>query len=442
MSDDQGRGGTVRRVYANFARLLGGKAAGGLVSLGYLAIAARTLGPGDYGVLVLVHGYAMAVGGIVEFPGWHAVVRYGAQAVAAEDGPRLMRLLRFAGLVELAAGLLAVAVAAALAPIVGPRLGWSPTALAFAGPYSLAVLASIRATPAGYLQLAGRFDLLGLHSLVPPVVRLAGAAIVALLGAGLKGFLIAWLVAALAEWAALWLFGALVARRRLQGPLLGSVRGVTAENPGLWRFMLGANADITLADLSARLAPLAVGWILGPVSAGLFAAAQRATVILSQPAQILGQASYAEFARLAAAGGPGSAVRKALVRCVAIALVAALPVLGAVALFGKGLVVLIAGAAFAGAAPVMLWLALARTLLLVGPPISAALRALGRPGLSVTANVATGLGLLVALPPMLLWLGLIGAGVFCLLQALAAVGMLGWFMQRETAAPNPVRAPG
>ena len=440
MSED--RGGTVRRVYANFARLVGGKAGAGLISLGYLVLATRTLGPQDYGVLVLIHGYAMAVGGVVEFPGWHAVVRYGSQATVENDEPRLMRLLRFAGMVELVAGLVAVAVAAVLAPIVGPRLGWSPTALAFAGPYSLVVLASIRATPAGYLQLTGRFDLLGLHSLVPPTMRLVGAGLAVLLGAGLKGFLVAWMVAALVEWITMWGFAWLVARRRLQGPLLGGVRGVVAENPGIWRFMLGANADITLGAFSGRLTPLAIGWVLGPAAAGLFAAAQRATVILAQPAQILGQASYAEFARLAAAGGPGAAVRKALVRCVGIALAVALPVLVLVALFGHRLIVLLAGKAFAAAAPVMLWLAVARVLLLVGPAISAALRALGRPGLSMMANVVTSLGLLVVLPPMLLRLGLVGAGVFSLLQAVTVVGMLGWFMLRETAAPHPVRAPG
>ena len=37
--------------------------------------------------------------------------------------------------------------------------------------------------------------------------------------------------------------------------LLGSVRGAVAENLGLWRFMLAANADVTLTELAARIAP-------------------------------------------------------------------------------------------------------------------------------------------------------------------------------------------
>lgn len=438
MADGAPRRGTVGRIYGNLGRLLGGKAAAGLISLAYLAIATRTLGPTDYGVLVLVHGYAMVIGGLVAFPGWHAIVRYGAQAVAAGDTPRLARLLRFAGLVEGSAGLLAVALAALLAPFLGPRLGWSPTAVAFAGLYSFAVLGSIRATPAGYLQLAGRFDLLGVHNLVAPVVRFGGAAVAAATHAGLRGFLIAWLTAALAEWAAMWALGIWVARRRLAGTrLVGGVRGVVAENPGLRRFMLAANADITLSELSGRLAPLAIGWMLGPAPAGLYAVAQRATVVLSQPALVLGQAAYAELARLVADGGRGAALRGALRRCIAIAAAAALPVTALIAVFREQIAVLIGGPGFAAADAILVWLACARAVMVVAPPISAALTALGRPGRSVTANLVSGLGLLAILPAMLSWFGLTGAGAHALLQAAAAAGLLVWFLWRQTAAAVP-----
>lgn len=431
-------GSVVRRIYANLGRLLGGKAAAGVVSLIYLAIAARALGRVDYGVLVLVHTYVMTVAGIIEFPGWHAVVRYGAQTVADNDRPRLTRLIAFAGLVELGCGLLAIAAAALLAPIVGPRLGWPPAAMALAAPYSLAVLSTIRATPAGYLQLTGRFDLLGLHNLVAPTVRLVGAAAAALTHAGLRGFLVAWLAAALAEWAAMWALGAYVARGRLsRRDLAPGLSGVRRENPGLWRFMWGANVDVTLAELSGRLAPLAVGFVLGPGAAGLFAVAQRATSVLAQPAQILGQAAYAELAHLVAGGDRGQGLTAVLRRAVSAALAAAAPVCLIIGLFGERLAVLIAGEAFAAAGVVMLWLAVARAILLAGPPMSAALTALGRPGLSVRANFLSAGVLLLALPILLQWRGLTGAGVQAVLQAVVAVGLLALFLAQATSTHRP-----
>jgi len=434
---DEARG-VVSRIYGNLGRLLGGKAAAGLLSLAYLAIAARALGPADYGVLVLVHTYVMTVGGIIEFPGWHAVVRYGAQALTLEDRPRLTRLLAFAALVEGAGGLAAVLAAAILAPWLGPRLGWSDTAVAFAGPYSLAVLASIRATPAGYLQLTRRFDLLGAHNIVAPLARIVGAGLAAAGGAGLKGFLVAWLMAALAEWASMWALGFWAARRQIAWRHLApGLRGVPAENPGLWRFMLAANADVTATELAGRAAPLAVGWMLGPASAGLYAVAQRATVILSQPAQILGQAAYAELARIAVAGDGGRRIRAALAPAIGVALAASAVVCGLVALFGRDLAVLVAGDAFAGAAGVMLALTAGRALLMAAPPMSAALTALGRPGLSVQANLVAGLGLLVLLPPLLRNAGLAGAGALAIAQALTAVGLLAFHLWRETAPVAP-----
>jgi O-antigen/teichoic acid export membrane protein len=432
--------GVVRRIYRNLGRLLGGKAAAGVLSLAYLAVAARSLGPSEYGVLILIHAYVMTVGGIIEFPGWHAIVRYGAQALEAGDRPRLTRLLAFAGVVEAACGGLAVIVAAVLAPIIGPRLGWSPVAIGFAGPYSLAVLASIRATPAGYLQLKGRFDLLGLHNVVAPGVRLLGSLLAVATHAGLKGFLVAWLAAALAEWIAMWALGAVVAwGQHLRQDLRGGLARALRENPGLWRFMLAANADVSISELSGRIAPLAVGWLLGPAAAGLYAVAQRATAVLAQPAQILGQAAYAELARLAAAGDRGAHIGAVVGRAVAIALLAAAPVCVVIALFGRSVAVLMAGAAFAGAATLMLWLALARAVQLAGPPISAALTALGRPGLSVTANLVSGLGLLLILPPMLYWQGLAGAGLYALVQAVAGVGLLA-ICWREAQPLRPLAA--
>ncbi len=423
----------VARIYGNLARLMGGKAGAGVISLGYMILAARALGPSDYGVLMLVHGFAMTVGGVVEFPGWHAVVRYGAEALKADDPGRLMRLIRFAAIVEGVGGVAAVATAAILGPLLGPRLGWSATALAFALPYSFAVLATIRATPAGYLQLMGRFDLLGLHNLAYPLVRLVGALIAVAIGAGLKGFLIAWLIAALVEWASLWALGLWLMRRTLGGfAMIGPVRGVTQENAGLWRFMIGANADVTFGDLAARMTPLIVGWALGARAVGLYSLAQRATVVLAQPAAILGQAAYAELARLVAIGGHGAPLRRALRRSVGIALLAAAPILIVLILFGRQAAMLLGGRAYASAAGLMLWLTVARAVLLAAPPASAALIALGRPGLSVIANLGTAL-ITLPLLPLLLWrMGLIGAGWYALLQAVCASSLLILFVARAS----------
>lgn len=429
----EGSKGTVGQIYGNLAKIMSGKAAAGIVSLVYMVVAIRALGVRDYGVLILVHTYAITVGGIIEFPGWQAVVRYGAQAAEAGDPDRLIRLLRFTSLIELACGAVAVFVAAVLAPYLGPRLGWSPTAVAFAVPYSFAVLATIRSAPAGYLQLVRRFDLLGWHNLISPMIRLGGALIAWASGAGLHGFLVAWLVAALAEWASMWLLGWIVARQQLaRARLLGSPRGAVADNPGIRKFMLAANADVTLGELAQRIGPLAVGWALGPAAAGIYAVAQRATTVIAQPAGNLGQAAYAELARIVAAGARGSEIRQVVLRSVIIAFGAAIPFFVLIVLFGQQLAQLLGGKQLLAAGTMMVWLVAARTVLLAGPPASAALVALGRPGLSVVANSFGALAFLPFLPFMLSRFGLAGAGFYALASAIVAATALILLMWRTS----------
>lgn len=421
--------GIVGRIFASLGMVLGGKAGAGLVSLAYLLLATRFLGPTEYGVLVLVHAYITTVCGIVEFPSWQAIVRYGAEAQRQEDPHRLVRLLRFGAKVELVGGVLAILSAALLVPLVGGHLGWPPKAMAFAPFYALAVLGSVRSTPAGYLQLCGRFDLLGLHNLVQPLFRLGGALIVIACGWGIRSFLFAWLVAALAEFAVMWGMGIWLAARNLGAALrhpAGSAApgGAAQENPGIWRFLIASNADVTLSELAGRVAPLVVGWVLGPAMAGLYSVAQRATVIIAQPAQILGNTAYAELAHVVADGRGGEALRRILRKIVTVGLVAATPVVLVVAVFPQQILQLLAGRAFTEAAGVMIVLVLARAIALIGPPCSSAISALGHPSRSMAANLFASLVFLSAMPWLLQRYGLMGAGIQALGQAILASGLL------------------
>ncbi|WP_395397950.1 lipopolysaccharide biosynthesis protein [Novosphingobium sp. BL-8A] len=425
----------VGRIFASLGMVMGGKAGAGLISLAYLLLATRFLGPTEYGVLVLVHAYITTVCGIIEFPSWQAIVRYGAEAQRQDEPHRLGRLLRFGAKVELVGGLLAIVAAVLLVPLVGPHLDWPPKAMAFAPFYAFAVLGSVRSTPAGYLQLCGRFDLLGLHNLVQPVVRLGGALIVIAFGWGIRSFLLAWLIAALAEFAVLWAMGIWLAARNLGSALWRPEPGdVARENPGIWRFLIASNADITLSELAGRAAPLVVGWVLGPAMAGLYSVAQRATVIIAQPAQILGNTAYAELAHIVAEGRGGKALRKILRKIVAIGLLAATPVVLVVALFPHQILHLLAGKAYTEAATVMIVLVLARAIALIGPPCSSAISALGHPGRSMMANLLASLLCLSAMPWLLIRFGLMGAGIQALGQAVFASALLVFLVWRSSLA--------
>jgi O-antigen/teichoic acid export membrane protein len=428
-----------QRIFANLGLLLSGKAGAGVMSLGYLIIAARTLGADDYGVLILVHAYVSLLGGIVAFSGWHGLVRYGSAALQAGEHGRLLRIARFMTLVEIGFGLLAMLIAAALVPLVGPHMGWPPNAMRFAVPYTLAILATVRSTPQGILQLAGRFDLIGAHQLVSPGVRLIGCLIVWWTGGGLLSFLLVWLLAALSEWAAMWILGLWVLRSmRLSEPLIGGIAGTLSENAGLLRFIATTNVDLTLGELAPKLSPLTVGWMLGPASAGLYALAQRASVVLQQPALMLGQASYAVMAKLLAEHD-FAGFRRSVWVSTATAILIALPIAVLIGIFASEILHLLGGKSFGEGATLLVLLAIARGLALGSPALSSALIALGFPSRSIAVNLTTNLVLYPLLPAMVLMFGLDGAGWNALLQSVVATVALALFVSSSLRRQHGAR---
>ena len=424
---------SLQRVYANLGKLLGGKALAGIISLIYLAMAARALGPHEFGILTLVHTYTVTVGGIVQMPPWHAVVRFGSLALVQDRRADFLNLLRATIGVELIAGGLSVAAAAALSGVIGPNLGWNETALSFAPVYALAVLASVRAVPSGVLQLFNRFDLIGVHQAVPMAVRLMGAIPVVLLDLGLQGFLVAWLVAALAECVVMWAMGLWELRRRgYLADLAGRPGEVRTAHPGIWRFVITTKLDTTLTDLSTRLTPLAIGWMLGPVGAGLYNVAMRAGVILFQPAQMLGQAAYAELARMTA-GHDMKGVRRVALRAGLVAMAVGLLLLALCVAWGASILDVLGGAEFETAYHVMLLIVLGRILQMPTFPLGAGLVAMGSPGQSFRVNLASNLMLFPVLLGLLHLFRLNGAGLHTLLQGGFALVAMTYLFLRQVA---------
>lgn len=423
--------GKVLGLGARAGPLLGGKAAAGVISLAYLALATRALGPHGYGVLILLHAYVLAVDAALNLQCWQVMVRRGGAG-----GAGAARLVGPLGRLELAFGVLAVCAAAALAPVAGRALGWSAEVIALAAPYSLAALANARSIAGGYLQAVGRFDLLGLHNAVSPLVRLAGAGLAAFFGWGLTGFLAAWLLAALVEWLSMWAMALVVLSRREGGLRLGgSVSAALRGEPGMGRYMLACKADAAYLQFAPQLVPLCIGLVLGPAAAGLYAIAHRTCVAIALPAQLIAQAAFSDFVGRRAE--PGTRLARMAAPGLALALFAAVVFAAPVLAFSGAITSTVGGAAFSSAGALLVWLALARVISVASPVLSAALAADGRADLSVAANFGA---TLLALPVLILTLqawGPLGAGPHALLQAsLCVAALLCLTLRRRARRPD------
>lgn len=429
----------LRGAGRNFGWMLASRGVQAVLSLAYLAIAARALGVADFGRFALVVGAAQALALFVGFQTWQIVVQYGVAHLARGDEPALGRLLRLCGLLDLASALAGAMLAGLIVLGFGGTLGigadMAPAALLFA----IVQLLALRSTPLGMLRLRDKFSLGALADSMTPAVRFIGSLLALLLSPTVPGFLAAWAAAEIATAAAYWI---LVARSRdlrlLWNARLGR-RLILEENPGLARFALSTNATSTL-NLSGKQVPLLlVGAYVGPVAAGTFRLAYQLAQALTKLSQLLARAAFPEIVRVV--HGAGARILRVLLGKLMLAAigVAAL-ILLLVWLVGEPVLLLVGGPGYRQAYPVLLWLAVAGCLDLATTAFEPILMAIHRAGTAFLARAmatAVLLGLLVTLTPAYGALGAAAAVVAGSLVAALLLGIAAFLLVGRAARAGP-----
>lgn len=415
--------GLLRRSLANAGRLLMGGGAAAILSVASVALAARTLGSADWGVLALVHATALLVAAIFRFNAGPVLIRYGAEPVANGDGAALVRLLLTLILADAAGAVAAVLAAAVVAFVLLPAMAWPDPALALARWYFVTAGLLLSATPRALLRLLGRFDLAAWHRPVLPAVRLVGTAAVAAAGGGLMPVAAVWLASHAIEslFAWYWALGAL----RRKGLLVRPRRPLRlfAQPAGLWRALFTLNLGGTLGLLSSRALVVVLGSLLGPVAAGYFQLASQSAAALERLAEMLRRALEPELAALRQTAD-NERLERLLRRSTGILLLTGLPVVIVLWLAAAPVLELMAGPGFGEAAGVFRLLLLRQWLNLAAVAAPAMLVLADQPGrllvIVATARL-TQLGLLV---PLVAVAGLSGAGVSALVGGVVETGWL------------------
>jgi len=428
----------LSRIFANAGMLLGGRSVNAVVSLGYMAVAARALGVAEFGVLVLINTFAQFVGDVVRFQSWQAVLQFGAAPLAEDRRDDFQRVVRFGVVLDLISAVVGVAVGVVGALVFGPALGLPEHMRGEAALYALTIASLAPACQIGLLRLFDRFALLSMQQAISSVVRLVGGVIGFVIDAPVGFFLIAWGAGSIAAF----LYVAVLAWRELDrrdmlrdfpwsGPL-------TAGMPGAWRFAWATNASSTLDVAFTHVATLTVGAVVGATDAGLWRVARQIADALAKPARLLIPALYPELAKARAAGQEAAMHRLAI----RIGLVGGgfATLLLLVAIFaGEPLLRLVMGEAFAPAAPTMIWQVAAAVIGVWALPLEPMLVSMGRPGDVVRVRLIVAVVFLLALPPVIERYGLEGGGA--VLVAAAAATALGLLLRlrRVAAKSSPVQ---
>lgn len=423
----------LQRVLANAGLLLGGRAANALISLGYIAIAARSLGVREVGVLILINAFAQLVGEVVKFNSWQTILQFGSGPLAAGERGKLQQVVRFTLVLDVTSSLVGLAAAVTAALLFGDRLGWTPADSPKAALYCLTILVMAPATPIGLLRLFDRFDLIAAQAPISSLIRLAGSGVALLAGASLGSFLIAW--AAGTGLAFVYLAASALLEMRRRGLLSGfpwTGIPLAAGMPGAWRFAWATNFNSSLDVAFTHAITLAVGALAGPAPAALWRIGRQVADALAKPARLLIPALYPELARLRVSHGEHAMRRLALQVGVVGGGVGTLLLL-VTAIAGRPVLTLVMGAAFAPASAIMLWQVAAAVVGIWALPLDPMLVTLGRPGDSLKVRLVVAGALLASLPFMIGRFGIAGAGA-ALVAAMAALaaGML-YMLSRHSA---------
>ena len=414
----------LKRVFRNTGWLIAAKALGAVLSLAYLAMAARSLGPNRFGEFTLILAIAQALAGLVSFQMWRLVLRFGTRPFQGGDLRGLRELIWRCARLDLAGAVAGCALAVPFTAWLGSRFHWSAHIQRDALLFAAIMLFSARSTAVGVLRLQDRFRAGAIASTSTPVVRFAGAAIVVTSKPSVEAFLISWAAAEVATCVAYWFFvwkSDMMARPSAERSVVPPQSPI---QPGFWRFALFTNANSTMATGAQQIALFSVGLTAGTAAAGYFRLGYQLAQALLHVAEKESRTLNAEEERLVAKRNK-PALDHLFGRATALASIGGATAVILILLLGRPALELIGGPPYLPAFPQLLILGAAAAVQLVGISFEPALLALDQSGLVLAVRAISTLALFALLGFLLPNYGALGGGLALLGQSVLLVALLG-----------------
>jgi len=253
-----------RRRTVTAAALYGGTAAGILGTL----IAARVLGPDQFGLLTLALAAAGFVQLLLDTTVEEAIVKYGIRYAATDDWGRLRGLFRAGIAIKWGGGAAATLVILALVPFA-ETLFDQPELTA---PLIVAAFIPIAQAPEGIagasMIVAGRYDLRAIFGGLAMVLRLVGVAVGVQYGVtwAVVGILVGQIVGSCASGYA--------GHRLFARHPAAEATGLRRDRAELMRFVFKSGIGTSLVSMRNTLSPLVLGVVSTATQVGYFRAAQ------------------------------------------------------------------------------------------------------------------------------------------------------------------------
>lgn len=411
------------RMAQNGGWLLGGKTVGALLSLVYLAMITRNLGPENFGLFALVFSVAQLIAGLVLFQTWQIIIHYGTPHFLEKQASRFAELVMLCLVLDAASIAIGAAIAAASAFLLGATYNWSSDFSTFVMVFCWIILLSARNTPIGILRAHDRFRDAALGDTLVPILRFLGVVAVIVFAPNLVNFLAVWALSELLATVAMWITVWRTLPLPLKRPSIASLTKTYSAYPGIGRYAAFSNLSASVRLASQQFIVVIVGFFVGPMAAGFFRLGHQLGQVLARIADAIAQVLFAEYNRIAHASGHDAT--KALVKqSLKITALAATTLLLLLVFLGKPFLIAVFGAAFAPAYPLVVVLGAAAALQVGAAALEPALLARGQAGQSLIAGTLGLAALLILLPLLLPMYQEQGAAIAVLIAASVSAAWL------------------
>ena len=376
---ERARGTGLRRQLINIGHLTSGNFANAAIMLVSTGIAARALGPTDYGILILAISFGRMIERVCRFESWQPLIRFAAAMEGRASPAAFRRLFAYGLMFDAFAAFIAAIVTVGLAVFVGPRFGFSAEHVDLVVIYSAALLINYTGMPTAALRLAGRFRTIAYTQYVGNVIQVFLALWCWQTGAGLYGFVVTWTIAQIIG--AVLFFTLAVRALEAQGignPLTVPIGWLKGGVPGFLGFAWSSNLSMTLRTMTSEADALVVGMLAGPKAAGFYYIAKRIAKGGQQIGAQVQAVIYPDIARMWAKGNVGR-FRSTTLHVQAMLALVGISLLLAAWLGGELVIRFGLGEAYRAAYPLLLTQLVAVIFAMHAGPSRSALLAMNRP---------------------------------------------------------------
>jgi O-antigen/teichoic acid export membrane protein len=420
----------VRKVVRYGIPAAVGKLVSSIAGLVTMALLARQLGPALFGVIAIIRTLVGMVDQYANFNTWQAIIKYGTEAIAAKRDRDVDAVIKLAVIIDVATGAAATILVAGIAFIVPAAFDWSMHEAWLCALYGITLVTRVSGASDGIFRLADAYRAQALWTSVSALLLTGSVAVAVALDASFDGCVYALIVGEVAGNIVLTIVSFVVARRAGYGNWpRSSLANVRSKFPGIVRFLVATNAQLTVKKTNAELDMMMVGGLLGSVSSGLFRVIKQLGTIPGRVFMPFEQVVFTELAR-AAASSDFRTFRRLLRRFTALVTLGSLAIWAVAAIAAEPLVWAVAGDDFVPAAPAFRYYLLAMVFVIANTPVMRALIALGRPGTLFWAELAALVVLVIALViGAQLW-GLVGVSIAVLLHRVLQMVWSWWLVGR------------